>query len=147
MNTRSGELILFQTADQYREIQSAYLPFVPNYLLHLLKSDNSADFLLTSQVGGAKQLLDWKKDGTLESSSNAFTADPLVFSASIGADSVQAYQVGNYASIVLNSRGFSFNVANMRLFPQIFLVIGDLQNQGSTDVAVGNLKSFTPPQQ
>jgi hypothetical protein len=144
MNTRTGELILFQMADQYHEIQKAYLPFVPDFLLHLIDSNTSADFLLTSQSGGAKQLLNWKDDGSIQLSSDAFAGDPFVFTAAIGTDSVQAYQVGNYASIVLSSSGHSFNVANMRVFPQIFLVIGDLQNQGSTDVAVGYLRSFTP---
>jgi hypothetical protein len=144
VNTRTGELFLFQTADQYRKIQRAFLPFIPDYLLHLVKSETSADFLLTSKIGGAKQLLSWKDDGTVEPSPDVFGADPFAFAAAIGGDSVQAYQTGNYASIVLISQGHSFNVANMRLFPNIFLVIGDLQRNGLTDVAVGNLKSFTP---
>jgi len=144
VNMQTGSLSVFRATGRYRRIQETPLPFVPDYLLHLIKSLDSTDFLLTSQVGGANQSLDWKDDGTIETSSDIFAADPFVFATGLGSDSVQAYQRGSYASIMLTSQGYSFNVANMRLFPEVFLVIGDLQRNGLTDVAVGNLKSFTP---
>jgi len=144
VNMRSGEVHVFRAADRYAQVQSSLIPLVPDYLLHLIKSENSADFLLTAQMSGAKQMLGWNDDGTVGLSSEDLAADPLVLTAAIGADSVQVYQVGNYASIILTSQGQSFNVANLRLFPQIFLLIGDLERNGTTDVAIGSLKSFVP---
>jgi hypothetical protein len=144
VDMRSGEVHVFRATDRYYEMQRASFPFVPDYLLHLIESDSSTDFLLTAQANGAKQLLGWNDDGTIGPSSEVFAANPIMLTADIGADSVQGYQVGNYASIVLTNHDGSFNVANMSLFPKVFLVIGDLERNGTTDVAIGNLKSFTP---
>ena len=144
VNTETGRLRTFHATDHYRLVLGENLPFAPDYLLHLVAQDNSLEFLMIAQVNGPRQILVWKDDASLKPTAEALPVDPLVLSVDLEADSLQAYQVGDYASILLTSQGRTFNVANLRLFPGVFLVIGNLLNDESTDVAVGSLKLFTP---
>jgi hypothetical protein len=144
VNARSGMLRSYHATARYEASQKQQLDFVPNYILHLQALDQSADFLMAAQAGGKRRIMKWKDNGQLEATADTLPVEPLVFSRDLGPDSVQAYQVGNYASLMLTSQGHSFNVANLRLFPQVFLIIGNLYGDESTDVAVGDLKFFTP---
>jgi hypothetical protein len=146
VNTRTGVLRTFRAAESYKISQKQQLDFVPNYLLHLVAEEGSAEFLMVGQVQGRRRIMSWIDNCRLEATAESLPAEPLVFSSDLGSDSVQAYQVGNYASVILSSQGYSFNVANLRLFPGVFLLIGDLYRDGSAGVAVGNLKHFTPAQ-
>jgi hypothetical protein len=59
--------------------------------------------------------------------------------------SIRIYQAGEYASIVLtNAAGRAYNVANLKVSPQVCLVFGDLKSRGNLDVGVAHLVSFTP---
>jgi hypothetical protein len=144
VNARTGMLTTYRAAPRYEVSQKQQVDFGPNYILHLEALDQSADFLMAAQAQGKRLILKWKDNGLLEATADTLPVEPLVFSRDLGSDSVQAYQVGNYASVVLTSQGHSFNIANLRLFPQIFLIIGNLHGDESTDVAVGDLKFFTP---
>jgi hypothetical protein len=144
VNTRTGVLTSLVSSDRYRVVQTQTLSFLPNYLLHLIAPGTSRDFLMAGQVGGMEQILGWGDDNILRPTSDSLGADAKVLSGSFGSSSVQAYQVGSYASLVLGNQGKSFNVANLRLLPQTFLVLGDFYGQGSLDVAVGSLLYFNP---
>jgi hypothetical protein len=144
VNMRSGALKTFRSAEHYRSYQTARLPFVPNYLLHMIAPDSSLDYLLVAQERGAEQIYEWSIDGALKPIADGLGADPTVLSSDLGSHSLQAYQVGSYASIVLTNGGASFNVVNMRVHPHIFIIIGDLQQEGFKDVAVASLMQFTP---
>ena len=146
VNTRTGVLKTWHADDHYRLSQTEELPFVPDYVLHLVAQDTAAEYLMAARIGGEEQILSWADDSRLRATAQTLPAEALVFKNDFGSDSLRAYQVGDYASIVLTSQGQPFNVANLHLFPRIFLVVGDLQRRGKTDVAVGNLQSFTPSQ-
>ncbi len=146
VNTRTGVLMTWHATDRYRLSQTEELSFVPDYVLHLVAQDTAAEFLMAARVGGEERILSWSDDSRLRATAQTLPAEALALKIDLGSDSLRAYQVGDYASIVLTSQGQSFNVANLRLFPRVFLVIGDLQHRGKTDVAVGNLQSFTPSQ-
>jgi hypothetical protein len=143
-SSRTGELKTFHATDKYRMTQTQKLAFAPDYLLHLVATDTSHEFLRAAHAGGPEQILRWKDDGSLEAIEDKLPEEPLILSFDFGSDLVQAYQVGGYASVLLTSQRKSFNVANLRLSPGIFLVIGDLYGRGYTDVAVGHLEFFTP---
>jgi hypothetical protein len=146
VSTRTGRIRTFQYTDKYRMAQTEKLGLVPDYLLHLVAPDTKLEFLMAAQTGGTEQILAWKNNGLLEPTADRLGADPTVLSDDFGSGSLVAYQVGNYASIVITSQGKSFNVANMKLLPGTFLVIGDLRRQGKLDVAVAGLEFFTPSQ-
>jgi hypothetical protein len=144
VDTYWGIVTAFRSDNNYRMIQRVPLSFVPDYLLHMVAPGTSRDYLLAAKAGGARQILGWADDGSLGSTSETLPADPLILSSQFGTNAVRVYQVGNYASVVLSSQSNSFNVANFRVSPGTFLIIGDLQRQGSADVAVANLMLFTP---
>jgi hypothetical protein len=144
VNMRSGALNTFRSAKHYRAYQTALMSFVPNYLLHMVAPDSSLDYLLFAYEQGPEQIYGWGIDNTLMPTTDRLGADPTVLSSGLGSYSLQAYQVGSYASIVMKNGGASFNVVNMRVHPHIFIIIGDLQEQGFKDVAVANLLAFTP---
>lgn len=141
-----GLLRTFQYTDKFRLLQTGYLSFVPEYLLHLVATDSALDYVMAAQIGGAEQMLGWRPDGFLEAVPDTLGADATALRGNLDSYSLQAFQVGDYASIVLTSRGESFNVANMRLMPGAYLVIGDFQQRGTLDVAVAGLESFVPAQ-
>jgi hypothetical protein len=144
VNMRSGALTTFGEFEQYQDYQRDKLPFVPDYALHLVSADTPQEFLMAAQTGGRKQILRWGEDDRLEPTEETLPVDPVILSGQFGFNSLQVYQVGNYASVVLAGQGRSFNVANFRVFPNIFLIIGDIQQHGFTDVAIANLMFFTP---
>ena len=144
MNTRTGALQTFRRAKHFQAYQSAQLSFVPNYLLHMIASGSSLDYLLFAHAQGPEQVYGWSINSVPTPAADALGADPTVLNSGLGSYSLQAYQVGSYASIMLANGDASYNVVNMRVHPYIFIIIGDLQDQGSKDVAVGNLMGFTP---
>lgn len=132
--------------DKYLPHQTERVGFVPNYLLHLVAPETSLHYLLIAQRDGAEQIWSWGNDGLLKPTAGQLGADAGVLAGDFGSYSMRAYQVGDYASIVLSSQGKSFNVANMRLLPRSYIVIGDLRRRGNLDVAVGDLQSFASAQ-
>lgn len=144
VNARSGELRTYVFSDRYRLAQIANLRFAPDYLLHLIAPDSSCEFSRAAHTSGAEQVLRWEDNDLLQPTSETLGADPTALITSFKDSSVQIFQVGSYASIVLSSQGKAFNVANLRVFPQTFLVFGDIYRQGFVDVAVGTASYFTP---
>ncbi len=141
-----GLLRTFHYTDKFRLLQTDYVRFAPEFLLHLVAADSGIDYVMAAQIGGAEQLLGWRTDGFLEAVPDTLGVDATVLRGDLDSYSLQAFQVGNYASIVLTNKGASFNVANMRLTPGTFLVVGDFQRKGTLDVAVAGLESFSPAQ-
>jgi hypothetical protein len=143
VNPNTGELKRYGPADDFRSPQSQFLSLLPDFLLHLVAPDTARDFVLVGQLGGSQQILGWDDD-VLRPTSDSLGVTPLSLSGSFGANSLQVYQVGNYASVVLSGQGKLYNVANLRVSPQIYLVLGDIYRQGFVDVGVGTLSYFTP---
>ena len=142
----SGVATTFRaTADSYQIVQREQLRFIPNYLLHLVSQDSAQEFLMTGHAEGTNRILQLDDDNYLEPTDETLPVDPVVLRTQYGSDILKVYQVGNYASVMMTqSSGKSFNVANLRVFPNIFLVIGKLQHRESTDVAIANLIFFRP---
>jgi hypothetical protein len=147
VNSRSGELKTFIFSDRYQLVQTSNLRFLPNYLLHLMAPDGSREFARAAQTSGSEQIMSWGDDDLLQPTAETLGADPTALITSFKNSSVQVYQVGSYASVVLSSQGKAFNIANLRIFPQTFLVFGDISRQGFVDVAVGTVSYFTPKKQ
>jgi hypothetical protein len=118
------------------------MSFAPTYLLHMVAPETSLHYLMMAQKGGAEQMWGWNSDGFLKPTADQLGADAEVLNGDFGSFSMKAYQVGDYASVVLTSQGKSFNVANMRILPRSFIVIGDLRRRGNLDVAVADLQFF-----
>ena len=137
VNMRTGIVKTYHTSESSKPIQIQELAFVPDYLLPLTAATDSADYVLASTIAGTEQVLGWGDDRLVHPSTAQLEADPMILSTSFGPDTLQIYQVGSYASVLLTSQGKSFNVAGMRRQPRTFLVIGDFRNRGSLDVAVG----------
>jgi hypothetical protein len=144
VNARSGELRTYIFSDRYRLAQTANLRFQPSYLLHLITPDGSREFARAAQTDGAEQILGWGDDDLLQPTADTLGGDPTALVATFKDNSVHVYQVGSYASVVLSRQGNAFNVANLRVFPQTFLVFGDIHRQGVVDVAVGTMSYFSP---
>jgi hypothetical protein len=138
VNSFSGIASTFRWGERgYQIAQRETLPLVPNYLLHLLSVETLKDFLMAGQMGGIHSILSWNDEGRLEPTAVTLPAEPIVLRTQFGTNALKVYQVGSYASLVMtNNQGHSFNVANLRVYPGIFLIVGDLKQQGSTDVAI-----------
>lgn len=144
VNLRSGATSTFRPQGRYVHYRSGNLEFLPDYVSRLLKQ-TGGDYLLASRTGNQPRLYSWQPDSRLEGSPETVDGGPSLHLAGenraqniIG--SVQVFQVGHQASIVLaNKNGQVYNVANLRVTPQIFLIIGDLDRRGSLDVAVAYL--------
>jgi hypothetical protein len=144
VNTRTGAMDTFLSSERYSLIQTASLPFLPDYLLRLVTPDTSREFVRAAQTGGTEQILSWGDDSLVRPISETLGADALILSSPFKSSTLQIYQVGSYASLLLANQGSSFNVANLRVRPQTFLLLGDFLGTGSLDVAVGALSSYTP---
>ncbi|MBN1567715.1 MAG: hypothetical protein JXA73_07695 [Acidobacteria bacterium] len=141
--TSHGFLRAFSYDEKYSLEQTVRVSFAPDYLLHLAAPETSMHYLMTAQTDGAEQIWDWGTDGLIKPAADPLGADATVLSGDFGSYSLKAYQVGNYASVVLTSQGKSFNVANMRVLDGSFIIIGDLRRRGDLDVAVADLQFFT----
>ncbi len=150
VNVRTGSYTIFVPSGVYLPYRQDSLGFVPDYLAHLVQVETGADYLSASQTGDIQRLYHWLGNSGLTESSETLPSQPAI-SISLdqqfegGTSSVQVFQTGSYASIVLtNNFGQRFNVANMHITPQIFLVLGDLGKQGTLDVGVAFSVSTTP---
>ena len=149
-NTRSGIASVFRKTDRYQKVSSQPLNSLAEYIGHFITMQDGLDYFMTGRSGQAQTVYCWREDGTLADFGNPLPGDP---SLSLGKDllsqnlvnQMRLYQVGSHASLTLsNGRGQSYNVMNMRVWPNFFIAIGDLGDQGTLDVAVGYLVSFIP---
>lgn len=150
IDLRTGSYTVFCTRGRYLPYRQNTLSLIPDYIAHLLELGTGLDYLLAAQTGSAPHLYQWRQGGSLTEAAQTLPASP---SLSVSGDakldpglgSLQVYQVGSYASVVVtNSQGQTFNVANLRLTPQIFLVLGNIENQGTLDIGVAFLLSAVP---
>ncbi len=150
VNARNGAISTFRAAGHYKPYLMMSLDFLPDYVGHLVSLQDGLDYLMAARGGSPEILYRWNSNGRLEDAGVSLPGDPTAtLNEDPGSQSLlgalQIYQVGPYASVTLtNSRLQSFNVANMKLWPNIFLAIGDLTRQGTLDVAVAFLVASTP---
>ena len=147
LNTRSGAVATYRFADRFKVFKKQSLDFVPDYVSHLIDQNQGTDHLLAAELGQAARTYQILDDDTLVQSVDSLPSQPSIaisrdFLGKGGLQGLlQVFQIGPYASIVLsNANGETYNVANLRVFSQIFVVIGDLDNDGTVDVGVARLK-------
>ncbi len=150
VDIRTGSYTIFVPRGIYLPYRQGSLGFVPEYLAHLVQLGTGVDYLSASQTGDTPHLYQWLNGNGLTETSETLPAQPAI-SISLdqqfdgGTSSLQVYQTGSYASVMLtNNLGQTFNVANMRITPQIFLVFGDIGKQGSLDVGVAFVVATSP---
>jgi hypothetical protein len=150
VDLRTASYTVFCTHGRYLPYRQGSLNFIPDYIAHILNLGTGLDYLLAAQTGNAPHLYQWLQGGSL---SEAARSLPGSVSLSVSGDakldpglgSLQVYQVGSYASVVAtNSQGQAFNVANMRVTSQIFLVLGNIENRGTLDIGIAFLLSTVP---
>jgi hypothetical protein len=147
VNMRTGTVVTFRKQDRYSQVLSQNLiNFLPDFVARATEMASDSDRFIAAQAGKAVQVYQWQDDGTLASSSDSIPPDPSIvlykdFLQEGATGILQVYQVGSSASVLLTIHSQSFNVANFRVFPQIFLVFGDLTKRGNLDVAVAYLLS------
>ncbi len=145
-NMRTGKVATFRASPRYRQVQGqSLLDFRPAFVNHIVELQTGRDFFLAAEAGKAARLFRWSEDSRLEITGESLPMAPSLslsgeYLSDGAAETIQAYQVGPYASIIVtDSHGGSFNVANFRLTPQLFIAVGDLSHRGVLDVAVANL--------
>ena len=150
VNLRTGSYTAFVPRGIYLDYRQGSLGFVPDYLARLVQLETGVDYLSASQSGDAPRLYQWLNGNGLTETTETLPSQPgmsvsLDQQYSGGTSSLQVYQTGSYASVVLtNNLGQKFNVAGMRITPQFFLVFGDLARQGSLDVGVAFAVATAP---
>ncbi len=147
VNMRSGKVATFRASPRYRQVQSpSPLGFLPDFANHIVELQTGRDFLMAAEAGRGAQIFGWNEDSKLEATGARLPMTPtLALSEELlqdtAVETVQAYQLGSYASITLtDSHGRSFNVANIRITPQLFIAVGDFSRKGTLDVAVASLR-------
>lgn len=153
VNVRTGSIQTFRRADAsgYRQVRNqAAINFLPHFLARITKIDSGRDVFMAAQSGQAARVWQWQEDGSLAFADESIPPAPSVsifktFPADGALSNLQVYQIGSSASVLLiNGQGAAHNVANFRVSPQIFLVIGDLLRRGKLDVAAAFLLSAAP---
>jgi hypothetical protein len=150
VNLRTGVTTSFRRHGSYLRYGESRLDFVPDYVAHVVEVANGLDHLLAGREGAQPRLYKWLEDSRFESVPAALPDGPSLglspeLQSRSGIGGLRVYQVGSYASVVLSAEnGQSFNVANLRVSPQTFLVFGNLDGRGTLDVGVAFLLSFTP---
>ena len=148
LDTRTGAVSVYQSSGYYDLLGTQLLGFLPDYIGQNMSQQDGLNYFMAAQVGNPQNLYKWQADGTLEETGSlpgnpslSYTTDFLSQNLT---NVLQVYQVGSYATVTLdNGSGLTFNVANMRIWPGVFLAIGDLTNNGTLDVAVAYLVSST----
>ena len=153
VDLRTGDFTGFRASGIYTPYRLGTLGFVPDYLAHLVQLTDLADYLLAAQTAGSPHLYQWLQGTNLADSGQEIQCNAAITltansppAGAIGA--LQVFQIGAYASVLLtNNQGQTFNVANLHVAPQIFLVIGNLENQGTLDVGIAFLIPTSPVNQ
>lgn len=147
VDMRSGEIDSFPfSGGNFANLANRMmLGFTPDYAGHLVDATSGIDYLMLGNIdqpAGTYQMLG---DGTLQQTSQVLPSAPSTDMyqnfPGIGNVRVRCFQVGPYASIVVtNVAGETFNVANLKVMPGVFIAIGDLDSDGTIDVAVARPK-------
>ena len=151
VDMRSGAVTTFRKQEHYdRVLGQNLISFLPDFVARVTETAATPDCFLAAQAGKAVQAYQWQDDGSLSPSDDRIPSNPSIsvykdFLQEGATGVLQVYQVGSNASALLTtSHGQSFNVANFRVFPKIFLAVGSLTKGGTLDVAVAYLLSTTP---
>ena len=149
LDTRTGSVTVYRAGGHYRLLRTLSLRFLPDYIAHFVSLQDGLDLFMAAEGGNPQDLYNWQDDGTLEGTGTLPGNPSLFYTRDFLSQNVtnvlQVYQVGSYATVTLdNGHGLTFNVANMKMWPGVFLAIGDLMNNGTLDVAVAYLVSSTP---
>ncbi|MBZ5498529.1 MAG: hypothetical protein LAP85_19200 [Acidobacteriia bacterium] len=150
VNLRTGSYTAFRPHGAYWPYRQGSLSFVPDCVAHLVDLGSGMDYLWAARRGNASYAYPWPGGGSLPAASEVLPADTSISISGNpqldeGMGALQVYQIGSYASVVLtNSQGQAFNVANLRVTPQIFLVFGNIEKRGTLDVGIAYLLSATP---
>ncbi len=145
VNPVTGVVTMFRPAPIYVPIFQSVLPFLPDYAAPFPGDGGSLDYLLAAQIGTGPYLYQWSAEGAMSESPADLPSGPTITingnpTVDAGMRSLQVYQAGSYASIVLTDNlGHTFNVANVRVIPGYFLVIGDIEGHGTLDVGIARL--------
>ncbi len=150
VNLRTGIVNAFHPGGGYRNFQASQLDFAPDYIAHIVELVSGTDYLAAAQGGMQPRLYRWMPDSSLQSEYGSLPAEASLEAgasphsrAAIGW--IRVHQIGEYASVLLGNRaGQEFNVANLKVSPQFFLVFGDLERRGNLDVGVGTIVYLTP---
>jgi hypothetical protein len=145
VNMRSGEVSWFTFFDRLKQSAAHMLGFIPDYVGNLVNVALGNDYLMIGNLNQPSRSYQILSDNRLLQSADTLPASPSMEVSKdlpvTGNWRVQCFQVGAFASIVLtNNAGQTFNVANLRVTPQVYLAIGDLNNDGMIDVAFAHLQ-------
>jgi hypothetical protein len=140
VDTRSGEVDGFSYNGKSYSISRQMLGFDPDYAAHLVDTLGT-DYLMIGNVDQPSSTYQFLGDGTLQQTAASLPSAPSMDMyqnfPGTGNWRLRCYQVGGYASIVLTKEtGETFNVANLKVMPGVFIAIGDLSGNGTVDVAV-----------
>ena len=150
VDVRTGAVALLPAAGHYRQARTYMLNFLPDYIGHFVSPVDSLDYLMAGQTGSPETVYGWQDSVSLGDTDKNLPGNPSIsltkdFLSQNVSNVLQVYQVNGYASVTLtNGNGQSFNVANFKVQPNLFLAVGDLSDRGTLDVAVACLLSSTP---
>ncbi len=145
VSPRSGATAVFRPHPRYLLYRSSLLDFAPEYASRMVDIETGLNYLLAARTGSTPRIYGMLPDSRLELAgdfpqleSGSGGGAPLQVRNDRG--SIMVYQVGARASVVMQNReGQAFNVANLKVSPEIFLIVGDLYREGTLDVAVAHL--------
>lgn len=151
VNLRTGVVTSFRRrGGYYGQYRAIRLDMSPDYVAHVVELASGLDYLLAGREGMQPYLYRLMGDSRCEPAPELLPGAPgidlgpgLKRGAAVGG--LRVYQVGSYASVMLSDTGGrTFNVANVRVVPGLFLVFGNLERRGSLDVGVASLVSQAP---
>jgi hypothetical protein len=143
LNVRTGSVNIFRHQEPgYRFVKATTLGFLPDYVGNAVELGSGEHYFIAAQQTQPRHVYRISDDGVLELSEEEIPGEARVTQDSrVDATRtlVQVFQVGAYASVLLsNGNGRMFNVANLKVSRQASLIIGDLDNDGTVDVAVAS---------
>lgn len=148
VNLRTGVVTSFRRrGSYYGQYRAVRLDVPPDYLAHVVELASGLDYLLAGREGMQPYLYRLMGDSRCEPVPERLPGAPGIdlgpgLRRGNAAGGLRVYQVGSYASVILSdTAGLTFNVANLRVVPGLFLVFGNLESRGSLDVGVAYLIS------
>lgn len=148
VNLRTGVVTSFRRrGSYYGQYRAARLDVPPDYVAHVVELASGLDYLLAGREGMQPYLYRLMGDSRCEPVPERLPDAPAIdlgpgLRRGNAAGGLRVYQVGSYASVILSdTAGLTFNVANLRVVPGLFLVFGNLESRGSLDVGVAYLIS------
>lgn len=143
VNLRTGIVTSFRRrGSYYGQYRAVRLDVPPDYVAHVVELASGLDYLLAGREGMQPYLYRLMGDSRCEPVPDRLPDTPTIdlgpeLRRGNAAGGLRVHQVGSYASVILSdTAGLTFNVANLRVAPGLFLVFGNLERRGSLDVGV-----------